>query len=242
MSKVTPPKASRVPFINRALSKLPFDYLSYAYYLSKPRVVLMEERKLAYIPIPKIAHTSIKRVIANIPEDKEVRVHQLPFNSIPLSEFDSKGYYTFSVVRNPLLRLISLYERNVNEEYPQHLFHLYGNAFKHKMNFTQFINRVCKIPDGRADKHFRSQYWFLEQNNQLIPDFIGRFETLDKDWEYLNKRFQLGPLQKHNASNPLEPIHYYTPETFEMTYKRYKRDIELFGYEKEVTSMYPNSH
>lgn len=201
----------------------------------------MEQKKIAYIPIPKIAHTSIKRVIANIPEEENIRVHQLSFNSLPLNEFDGREYYTFSFVRNPLIRLISLYERNVNEEYPQHLFHLYGNTFKHKMSFTDFVTEVCKIPDNRADKHFKSQHWFLEHEGKLKPNFIGRFENMEQDWQEIDNRLHLGPLQKHNASPHLNTSRYYTPDTFEMTYQRYKKDIELFGYEKAVLSMYPSN-
>ncbi|NVJ48313.1 MAG: sulfotransferase family 2 domain-containing protein [Cytophagia bacterium] len=240
MSKATPPKTSTVPLLNMLVARFPFQSLSYAYYFSQPRVILMEQLKLAYIPIPKIAHTSIKRAIAKIPEDKKIKIHQVPFKNVPLKDFDPREYYTFSFVRNPLMRLISLYERNVNEEYPQHLFHLYGNTFKHKMSFTDFVTEVCNIPDNRADKHFRSQHWFLELEKDIVPDFIGRFENMESDWEILNKKYDLGSIQKHNASSKVNIESYFTPKTLDLVLKRYQKDITLFGYEKEIEVVFSN--
>lgn len=228
---------TEVPLLNRMLSKWPFQHLSYAYYLSSPKAIIIKDLNLAYIPIPKVAHTSIKRVIAKIPEHVRVKVHRLPFEQVPLAELDTERYFTFGFVRNPLERLVSLYERNVNEEYPQHLFYRYGNTFKHKMPFPDFLEQVCKIPDARADKHFRSQHWFMEREGKLVCQFLGKVERFQNDWNELNRRFPLGEIARFNHSSKSETSSYYTPELFEMATKRYERDIELFGYQDDVQAL-----
>jgi hypothetical protein len=227
-------RVTKVPLYNRFLSKWPFQHLSYAYYLSQPHAILIQDLNLAYIPIPKVAHTSIKRVIANIPEHNRVKVHKLHFEQVPLAHLDTDRYFTFGFVRNPLERLISLYERNINEEYPQHLFYRYGRTFRHKMSFEDFLKQVCSIPDSRSDKHFRSQHWFLEREDKIVCQFLGKVEQFQDDWDKLNERFPLGQINKFNESGKKETASYFTPGLLKMAVKRYKRDIELFGYTEEV--------
>lgn len=225
---------TKVPLFNRLLSNWPYEHFSHAYRLSKPVAILIKDLNLAYIPIPKVAHTSIKRVIAKVPKQERVRVHKLHFDQVTLDELDTTRYFTFGFVRNPLERLVSLYERNVNEEYPQHLFHRYGRTFKHKMPFEDFLEQVCRISDARSDKHFRSQHWFLERDNELACQFIGKVEQFEDDWNRLNEQFPLGHVDKFNQSSKNEVSAYFTPELLDMAVKRYERDIELFGYEEDV--------
>ena len=235
MGKYTPTRTPKLPLFNKVFSSIPFELLSYAYYISQPRVIILEDIKSAYIPIPKIAHTSIKRTIAKTPKTDKVRIHQVPFNSEPLKRFNTNTYYTFSFVRNPLTRLISLYRRNVYEENPKHLFYRYGSTFYHKMSFTEFVEAVCKIPDWRSDKHFRSQHWFLMLNGKFICNYIGRFETLETDWNKLSEKTGLGTLDKFNSSSTTAPIEeYFNHKTLNKVLVRYKKDIELLGYKNEI--------
>ncbi|MCE7996147.1 MAG: sulfotransferase family protein [Roseivirga sp.] len=223
----------------KLIARLPFHHLSYSYYRSTPKVILLDDLKLAYIPIPKVAHTAIKMAIAKLPLSAEARAHQLDYIQVPQAQLDRQQYYCFAFVRNPLIRLISLYERNINEEYPAHLFFRYGTVFRHKMEFSDFVKAVCNIPDRRADKHFRSQHCFLVHNGEMLCDFIGKVENFQDDWDYINQRYPIGPVKQVNFSMKKDLSSYFTPDLFEMAVKRYQRDIELLGYEEDVKEMMP---
>lgn len=239
MGSETKPRTTTVPLLFKLMAKLPFHHLSYSYYRSKPKVILLEDLKLAYIAIPKVAHTAIKMAIAKLPPSAEAKAHKLNYVQVPLARLDKQQYYCFAFVRNPLVRLISLYERNINEEYPAHLFFRYGTVFRHKMEFEDFVKAVCQIPDRRADKHFRSQHCFLEHNGEMLCDFIGKVENFQSDWDYINERYAIGTVRQVNYSMKKDLSSYFTPDLFDMAVRRYQRDIELLGYQEEVNAMMP---
>ena len=59
------------------------------------------------------------------------------------------------------------------------------DGFHPGMSFEAFVLRVCEIPDGPADRHFKSQHLFVtDRKRQLLVDNVGRFETLDRDFEF----------------------------------------------------------
>jgi hypothetical protein len=64
-------------------------------------------------------------------------------------------------------------------------------------------------------------------------DFIGKFENLQKDFDYVMNRLNL-PQQKltHENCTLHKPYRdYYDDETEEVVAERYKDDINCFGYE-----------
>lgn len=108
------------------------------------------------------------------------------------------------------------------------------------MAFADFAAEVCGIPDEIADPHFRSQYYNLEHKGKLIPNYIGRFENLEKDFQEICRIKGLSLELPHmNASATKEGVPsltkvdyrgYYTRELENMVAKRYGRDIDLFDY------------
>jgi hypothetical protein len=81
-------------------------------------------------------------------------------------------------------------------------------------------------------------------------DFVGRFENLKEDWEYITKKLdqgkrhrlpksnfrsgKRGPRKKKFAGEAKYLEHYttyYTPNMIDKVGEIYKKDIELFNYE-----------
>ncbi len=52
------------------------------------------------------------------------------------------------------------------------------------MDFTEFVDVLAKLPDDIIDRHLRSQSWFLCDEQGLLPDYIGKLENFDADWEF----------------------------------------------------------
>ena len=211
------------------------------------------EKKLLYISISKAGNTSIKASLYAMPEMEDYRmVHNAikgdeRHKSIEhINEFED--YYKFTFVRNPFDRLVSCYENKFHTDqtsvgvmikdliYDRYLMGYLGRA----KGFKSFALRVCRIPDKIAERHFISQsFKMLRDDGSLIPDYVGKFENFQQDYEYIRNRFDLMPLPHYNHTKKEKEnwMDYYDMETAQKVYKRYQRDIELFGYQDVYNSL-----
>ena len=222
--------------------------------LNRQRAIISRKHRLIYIPVAKVACSSLKQSLSplfyleNSPD-----LHQAPFPKIPNWRITpQKEYFTFAFVRNPWDRLVSCYldkiqssnftnePEMVNGVYIGFL-NKYGNRFYVGMRFTDFATEVCGIPDIISDRHFISQYYILMHNGKFLPNFIGRFENLEKDFQEICRISGLSLKLPHMFGNiPKKKLRkawvkvdyrsYYTRELEEMVRKRYSRDIDFFGY------------
>ena len=71
--------------------------------------------------------------------------------------------------------------------------------------------------------------------DKIGVDYIGRFESLEDDWQYvcdtLDVFNELPHLRKGNHSYYKD---YYNPDTWDIVGRLYRRDVDLFGYGKDV--------
>lgn len=211
-------------------------FLDYSYAWERPSAILLPAQKLLYVPVPKVANRSIKAALAaaaGLPftEEKEPDFQTVPLTAVP----HLTDYFRFTFVRHPLDRLVSCYAQKVvlyaRQLQMPLLFWRYGRRFWPEMSFAEFVTAVAGIPDGRADRHFRSQHTFVYQGGKPIVDFVGRFEQLASDWAQVQTQTGLGPLPHFNPS-PHKPFaEMYTPALAQLAATRYRQDMALFGYE-----------
>ena len=137
--------------------------------------------------------------------------------------FDS--YYKFSFVRNPFDFLVSLYFY-IN---PSKRYRIRSKAidmeFKDFVKWHISVNHPCQV-DFITDPN----------DGKMLVDYIGRFETLEKDIAIIRKRLNIktGGSVKHK--NP--SIHrlskdykvYYDQESRKLVENHYQRDLSLLGY------------
>ena len=105
----------RMVYIIRYRTYVPTDY------------IVLEQQKIIYVPIPKAACTTVKSILArHLPiEEKYLSEHELLHKQIEAHSRhsppkDSDSYYVFSVVRDPLLRLISCYKTKSRNRVDRH--------------------------------------------------------------------------------------------------------------------------
>ena len=83
--------------------------------------------------------------------------------------------------------------------------------------------------------HFKPQYLFVTNpgNLKIQVDFIGKFETLQTDYQIIRDKLGLGDdLKFENKTEEKSGDYrsYYTKETQEIVARVYKEDIALFDY------------
>ena len=213
--------------------------------------ILLEDYKIIYFPVAKVACSSIKKLFADLlelkydPDDIDDSVHELNFPFVNKKEIFSRrydGYLKFAFVRNPWDRLFSCYKSKVLQDPDYYIrgftqgvfdgFLKYGNTFYAGMNFSEFVFAIREISDKDADEHFRSQYISLyNTNGARLTNYIGKFEKIDQDFfhvaNWLHQEVKLPRLMQSDNRLYTEA---YTHKLIQVVADRYKEDIELFDY------------
>ncbi len=165
--------------------------------------------------------------------------------SIASGEMNS--YFTFTFVRNPFSRFVSFFRDKYRYKAFRHRDGRYYSTLHvffwliEISSFADLTRKVSRLPDFHLDEHSAPQYLKLDSLEALgvRVNFIGKFETLEQDFEKIRKRFNLLPLEHDNRSSGAHEDwrDYYTPQTAKMVYQRYRRDFEMFGYEDEYPKL-----
>jgi hypothetical protein len=149
------------------------------------------------------------------------------------------NYFKFTFVRNPWDRLLSCYMSKVVPERFAGSFKTYSNvAFRDDMSFQEFAEAVCRIPDGEANIHFCSQHVFVCSRGSaknVLADYVGRFENLEEDFEFVTERIGINAQLPHAADTSSTRgsrsyRDFYDEKLARMVGERYREDIEIFGY------------
>ncbi|MFP4011510.1 MAG: sulfotransferase family protein [Spirochaetaceae bacterium] len=154
-----------------------------------------------------------------------------------------RHYYSFAFVRNPWDRLVSCYmdkvaetdleDEDLNPKSAAVFMRQHGGKTG-EVSFEEFAREVCRTPDAESNRHFRSQHVFLtDRRGRLLPEHIFRFETLAEDFATVMQRIGLPGLELPHANRTQRRDYrdYYTDELRDLVAERYRRDIEVFGFE-----------
>lgn len=193
------------------------------------------EQMFVFVQIPKTGGTSIADLLSHNPMPrgwdvvaKKYRQHftipELIENKCLTIE-QSDFYFKFAFVRNPWDRLVSeyMYRKRVHS----------GKAFHislKEMLITKWTTRQRHLS---IKQHIRPQYEYVYDNDVQCVDFVGRFENLQEDFNIICDKIGI-PRQQLPHKNITEHKHYteyYDEETKSIVAKKYRKDIEYFGYE-----------
>jgi dermatan 4-sulfotransferase 1 len=211
----------------------------------RTRIWKVDELKLAYISIPKVASSSTRRLL----NERQGQTKSGPNparTSLSISQLLRlrDEYFLFSFVRNPLTRLYSCYRDKVVNAESRHKrcsFSPYRIHFG--MTFDGFVSRVVQIPDRSADQHFSSLSSFLVHDGELLVDYVGKFENITEDWEVISTRFGLLlPTRTKRVSGPrvsLEDIP-VSAASLALVITHYAQDLDTFGYRAELEGLLEN--
>ena len=149
-------------------------------------------------------------------------------------------YYKFAIVRNPWDRVISCYNdkiRNADSINKVNIITKY-RGLRPGMSFDEFVRWLCSSEgqDENADGHWISQYKPLtDDKGNIICDYIGRLENLETDFKHICKEIPMPyfdvPHRNRSRGRDINYRKYYNDETRYLVARRYRKDIELFGYD-----------
>jgi len=129
-------------------------------------------------------------------------------------------FYKFAFVRNPWDWQVSLYHFMLKEQ--SHHQHEIAKSFRSFEHYLEW--RV------NENKHLQRDF-VANEEGELIVDFIGKYETLERDFATVCDRLGLKCKLPHlNTSSHKGYKSLYTPETVALVAEAFKEDIEFFGY------------
>lgn len=222
-------------------------------------VIWLPRARLAYFRVPKAANSSIRYLLAQrfgLDRSTDLRPNKDRFWSSQrrtvartldpgafLANPRARLAWSFSFVRHPAARLYSCWNNKVIEN--GHLSaRLVAMGAYPGMEFDRFAELAAACDDDRCDIHLRSQSAILASGGRLLPDFIGRVETLPEDWAHVAYEVrmrcgvELGPLPEKNVRARTAPsvTSGIGAATRALILRRYRRDFDLF-YPEAIAAM-----
>lgn len=204
-------------------------------------MIVSPEHRFIFVHIFKTAGTSIKRAIrryampkwqepANvilkrigIPQFGPVRLpdHMTASEMIGhIGQDEYKKYFSFAFVRNPWDWELSHFKYILDK--PKHPQHAEVAVMR---DFAEYL-------DWRCDGRYRLQQDFLTHDGRQVVDFVGRFESLQRDFTFVCDTLGIDyRLPKLNTTKQTDYAEHYTPRMVELVRDTYREDIELFEYE-----------
>lgn len=144
--------------------------------------------------------------------------------------------FTFTMIRNPWDRMVSLYFYRKKKghipptlEFNEYIIQLKAPRYK-----------AARSMHSRPAYHYGLAEYILDKNDELIVDYIGRYENREESLEKISQQIncpKIGELCLQRAKPT--GSHYskfYSAETRKLVGNVFAKDIELFGYEFDSLS------
>lgn len=186
--------------------------------------------RCVFIHIPKAAGTSVAQTLFG---EGSRHLRYTEYEKANPRKF--REYFKFSFVRNPWERLYSAYsflkKGGMNE-----MDKVWASEYLAGFNdFDSFVKGWVTPANIRSWVHFYPQHYFIcDDALNLKMDFVGRFETLQNDFAYVQQRLNMPatPLPHINPSAGQESyVDFYSDESREIVASVYNDDIRLFSYD-----------
>lgn len=191
-------------------------------------MIIDHDNNFIFVAVAKTACTSIHRSFGVL-IDPPPPIYHMHLKDIISNNPDTKHYFKFGFVRNPYDRLVSAYHDFKNSKGHQS----WSFPIQRYATFKDFAMNLHDSP-CRDFIHLQPQYDFLEYENKIGVDFVGKFESLQDDFKVAQDLIgvEAKRLDKHRTSYHNNYESYYDLETRHAVYTLYQKDFEAFGYEK----------
>jgi hypothetical protein len=176
--------------------------------------------------------------VYNYPNKHNKMVHWSKF-------VDLDDYFSFGFVRNPKQRLVALYLQQLRG------FGLDDtqDSKGHFLPVDEELHKSTNLPIGRHEFTFdffvrtfvpscgsNQVVQFCDCDQNMLANFVGRFENLDEDWKKVCDHLGVGylPLPRKRVSSDYNIDDFFTSDLLEFLFDCdfYSMEYEVFRYEK----------
>lgn len=197
--------------------------------------MINHSKKIIFIAIPKTGTKTIEKALGNFADGHcHEKASQL---KLKFGENTFNQYFKFCFARNPWDKILSEFKfmKKRLGEHKSGTLKINNNpnwpelGLLDKMDFKTFIiggfGKKWILPPSNL-------YWIIDSAGQIVVDFVGKFETLQKDFNFVCEKIGT-PKQQLPHKNKTKHKHYtehYDDETRQIVTEIYAEDIERFGY------------
>lgn len=198
-------------------------------------MIFSDAHKFIFVHIPKTGGTSIKRALYDF-----YNPDQIEFDGEKVTDIDSyrphtamttevsaqyPDYFKFAIIRNPWSWHASIWKFFQRPDR--------NNKTITGISFDAYLEEVC-CPETKLPYRRNVADWIYEGDDMLV-DFVGRFERLAEDFDTILARIGLDKSQVNlphfKNAGPYDYASMYSPAYVDMIAKKHARDIALFGYQ-----------
>lgn len=173
---------------------------------------------------PKI-FSSIENIFAVLERVRHKYRTVNPLNKLTVTKKQYDSYFKFTFIRNPWARAYSWYKNVMRDEI---------HKKNHKITGEFSLNEFLRLYSGK--RMLRPQtHWIKDFSGSIPLDYIGRFETLNEDFQEVCKAMHIPQITlPYILKGSGEDYHeHYDKGSMNIIMEVYKEEIEMFGYSFE---------
>lgn len=192
------------------------------------------KKDIVFMHIPRTAGASIGQLCMSL-GIRGIGHNTRNPNYISLAQYklSHPDIFSFAIVRNPWDRLVSAYHFLSQGGLNIHDTEDADRYVRHYTGFNDFVAHAFKDDAILSQIHLRPQYQWISNGNEVIADYVGRFEDLQ---HHVSACLAMAGLPDYKLPHVNKATHkyykqYYSQDSIETVGNIYARDIELFGYQ-----------
>ena len=206
-------------------------------------MIISDTKKFVFIHVPKAGGSSVRAVLnpyaTVIPWQHRVGKLHGSKNKLLTKHVSASvvrkhigvhnwsDYFSFAFVRNPWDRVVS------NYFYARTHQALAKHKIARAKSFTDFV--LWYAQEGALQKSNKFKLVpgaaYVSYGNKKIVSFLGKFESLERDFLHVCKRLKIMAQLPHVNRSVHKPYRdYYIKRTREVVAKLFAQDIHMFGY------------
>jgi hypothetical protein len=207
------------------------------------RVLLLEQARTVYVPIPKAANSSTKLALCPVlgidPADvtevqKDPRLPMVRFST--LADRIGPDWFVFTVVRDPWTRALSAFRDKVQRKGVQ-LRALQAMGLEPGDDFETFLAALNRWPRLLLNDHFIPQSDLLAPVTAVCDPLVIRSEDLPAAWGQVSDQLaaQGAPapaaIGHQNVTGKQKNVPDFTPRAAQLIRRLYAEDFARLGYD-----------
>lgn len=189
-------------------------------------MIISKQYKFLFIHIPKTGGTSVWKSLLDVGghNARDCHIGAKKMKNM-IGEKRWNEYFKFAFVRNPWARMVSCFEYDKMIGSP--------NAKKYN-TFPRYLKyRLIDQPRERDGYFFYRMLDRIEIDNKIAMDYVGKCETLQKDFDYVCDKLGVSKrkLGNERQTKKVDYRTYYDKKSIKIVSDMFSREIEVFNYE-----------